>query len=365
MKMRQFYCAGGAVAVLATALFLAGCRSPSFPTALQRYEFKSPHMGTLFSLTLFAPNRATATNAAAAAFERIAALERAMTDYDPDSELMRLCQQPVGVPVRVSNDLFDVLAKAQQVAQLSDGAFDATIGPYVRLWRRARRTQALPSAELLAAAAEPVGYRKLRLDARNKTVTLTVPKMQLDLGGIAKGYAADNALRVMKSKGITRALVAASGDIAVSDPPPGKRGWRIGIGAADAPGTNLAETILLRNAAISTSGDTEQFVEINGKRYSHIVNPKTRIGLTESIQVSIVGKNAAATDSFATAVSVLGVKRGLALVKSQPDMAALILRRTNEQNEVFTSRSFGRIPRALDSAAGTEVQSSDSQAKVR
>ena len=346
MTMRQLLRTANAAAVLAGALLLAGCHSPSSSPALQRFEFKSPHMGTLFSITLYAPDSATATNAAAAAFERITALDRMMTDYDPDSELMQLCQRPVGTPIRVSDDLFDVLQKAQRVAELSDGAFDATVGPYVRLWRRARRTQALPSAEALAAAGAPVGYKKLRLDVRNKAVTLTVPNMQLDLGGIAKGYAADNALRVLKSKGINHALVAASGDIVVGDPPPGKTGWRVGISAPNAGESKLVKTVLLRNGAVSTSGDTEQFVEIGDTRYSHIVNPKTGIGLTEGFQVSIFGKNATATDSFATAVSVFGANRGLALVESQAGMAALILKKNGDRTEVFTSRRFNRVLRA-------------------
>ena len=303
-------------------------------------------MGTLFSITLYAPDSATATNAAAAAFKRITSLDRMMTDYDPDSELMQLCSQPVGVPARVSNDLFDVLQKAQRVAELSEGAFDPTVGPYVRLWRRARRTQTLPSSEALAAAGEPAGYKKLRLDARNRTVTLTVPNMQLDLGGIAKGYAADKALVELKSRGVTCALVAASGDIAAGDPPPGKPGWRVGIGTPDTAGNKLTRTILLRNAAVSTSGDAEQFVEINGTRYSHIVNPNTGIGLTERIQVSIIAKDVATTDAFATAVSVLGTKRGLALVESQPNLAALILRKSGDTTEEFASRRFKKIPQA-------------------
>jgi len=154
-----------------------------------------------------------------------------MTDYDPESELMQLCQKPFGQPVHVSDELFEVLQESQRVAELSDGAFDVTVGPVIRLWRRARRTEILPPAEALARARESVGYKKLKLDSRRKTVTLTVPNMQLDLGGIAKGYAADKALEVLKSHGINRALVAASGDIAAGDPPPGTRGWRVGVGA--------------------------------------------------------------------------------------------------------------------------------------
>ncbi|MCU0783462.1 MAG: FAD:protein FMN transferase [Verrucomicrobia bacterium] len=327
-------------------------------------------MGTLFTITLYAPDETRARGASDAAFAKIAALDRMMTDYDPESELMLLCQKPAGQPVRVSNELFDVLQKSQRLAELSDGAFDVTVGPVVRLWRRARRTETLPPPEMLAHARAAVGYKKLKLDARNQTVTLTVLDMQLDLGGIGKGYAATKALEVLKGHGLPRALIAASGDIAAGDPPPGRRGWRVGIGnlvgtrsTASQNSTNelrtrwnaslpredeppLSKTLLLRNAAASTSGDMEQFVEIDGRRYSHIVDPRTGVGLTERLQVTIIAKSATATDSFATAVSVLGLERGLVLVESQPGLAAFILRKNGGQTETFESRGFKNIPRA-------------------
>src|SRR5262249_53417322 len=151
-------------------------------------------MGTQFKIVLYAPDDGTAAKAKQAAFERIAALDGIMSDYRPTSELMRLCQKAGGDSVKVSGDLFTVLTRAQEVADLSDGAFDVTVGPLVRLWRRARRTQQLPPADELAAAKALVGFRKVRLDAREHTVQLRQAGMQLDLGGIAKGYAADQAL---------------------------------------------------------------------------------------------------------------------------------------------------------------------------
>ena len=165
--------------------------------------------------------------------------------------------------------------------KLSDGAFDVTVGPYVRLWRFARKRKVLPTPAEIATARAAVGWQKLRLDPRARTVTLLVPNMRLDLGSIGKGYAADQALQILKGRGIDRALVAASGDIAVGNPPPGQRGWKVGIARLwwrhqRAP---LAP-LLLHNAGISTSGDTEQFIEINGVHYSHIVNPATGLGLT-------------------------------------------------------------------------------------
>jgi thiamine biosynthesis lipoprotein len=348
------------IAAAVTIGLATGCRSTP-DSGLHRYEFKQPHMGTLFAITLYAPHEAKAREASGAAFAKIAALDRMMTDYDPESELMQLCQKPFDQPVRVSDELFEILQKSQRVAELTNGAFDVTIGPVIRLWRRARRTESLPPPDALARARQSVGYKRLKLDPRQKTVTLTVPNMQLDLGGIAKGYAADKALEVLKSHGIKRALVAASGDLAIGDPPPGKPGWRVSIGAPSTDsasfldqreraetvfGAPIALTVLLRNAAISTSGDAEQFVEIGGKRYSHIVDPRTGVGLTEQLQVSIIAKRATDTDSFATAVSVLGLERGLALVDSQSGMAVFILRKTGDRAEVVQSRRFKRIPRA-------------------
>jgi len=341
------------VAVLLLCVALTGCRS-SVPTAtLHRFAFQQPHMGTLFTITLYAPNESVARGASEAAFAKIAALEGIMTDYDPESELMQLCQQPVGQPVRVSEELFEVLHKGQRVAELSDGAFDVTVGPVIRLWRRTRRTAELPAPELLARARAAVGWQKLKLDARQRTATLAVPNMQLDLGGLGKGFAADKALQVLKQHGVTRALIAASGDIAVSDPPPGRPGWRVSIGAPDfspggtndnsqqravtANGDPIVRTLLLKNAAISTAGDSEQFVEIGGVHYSHIVDPRTGVGLTNRLQVSVIARRATDADAFDTTVRVLGVKRGFALIEAQPGLAALVLTLEGGQMRSFES----------------------------
>ena len=236
------------VVALAAVLLLTACRAPSSPQTLHRFEFKHPAMGTLFTITLYAPNAPTAEAAADAAFKRIDALEDIMSDYQADSELMRLCDQPYGKPVPVSADLFDVLQRAQRISQLSDGSFDATIGPCVRLWRFARKRKVLPTPAEIATAQAAVGWQKLRLDSHTRTVTLLVPNMRLDLGGIGKGYAADAAMQILKGRGLTRALVAASGDIAAGDPPPGQPGWKVGIATLGTRTNQLARTIILHNA---------------------------------------------------------------------------------------------------------------------
>ncbi len=297
-------------------------------------------MGTLFTITLYARALPEATSAAEAAFKRIDTLEDILSDYQADSELLRLCDQPEGKPVPVSPELFDVLQRAQQIAALSDGAFDVTVGPYVRLWRFARTRKVLPHPTEVAEASAAVGYRKLRLDPHTCTVTLLVPKMRLDVGGIAKGYAADKALELLKGRGINRALVAASGDIAIGDPPPGQAGWSVGITGIDALANELSRTVLLHNAGVSTSGDTEQFIEIGGVRYSHILNPATGLGLTNRIQATVIAPNATTTDAIATTVCVLGVERGLAVVEKLPNAATLILLKQDGEIRRYVSRRF-------------------------
>ncbi len=301
-------------------------------------------MGTLFRINLYAPDQAGAEKAAQLAFHRVDALEDVMSDYQADSEVMRLCDQPYGTPVPVSADLFAALELGENMARASGGAFDVTVGPFVRLWRFSRKRQTLPTPAELAAARASVGWVKLRLDKANRTATLLAPNMRLDLGGLGKGYAADAALKVLKEQGITRALVAGSGDIALGDPPPGESGWKVGITAID-NSTDATRTIRLHNAGISTSGDTEQFVEIDGRRYSHIVNPATGLGMTQRIQSTVIAPNATTTDMLGTTLCVLGMQKGLALADATPGTAALVLVKEDGVTKSFASRRFSRLAR--------------------
>lgn len=311
-----------------------------------RFEFESKHMGTTFRIVLYAANMDRAKKAADAAFARVAELDGMMSDYKQTSELMRLCKRfatEVGEPVKVTDDLFFVLQKAQEMSKKSDGAFDVTVGPVVQLWRLARRTQELPDPKEFASAREKVGYQKIKLDAAKKTVQLTTPGMQLDLGGIAKGYAADEALKLLKEKfGITQALVGAYGDIACGDPPPGKEAWNVEI--APISKSQKVRTLNLANAAVSTSGDLEQFVVIKGVRYSHIVDPKTGLGLTGQRSVTVIAPRGVTADSMTKAVSLLPPEQALKLVEDTPGAAAYIVILDKDDKPVVTvSKRFSHF----------------------
>lgn len=330
-----------AIFAVSLILFIA-CHSTAKAdsTNLNRYEFSEPHMGTLISVTLYAPNAYLANGAAEAAFRTFAKLEKTMSSYDTNSELMRLCREPSGQPVHVSPELLEIIQKSVKVAKETDGAFDITVGPFIRAWRTARKTHVLPTPEQIAELRKSVGYEKLRLDARHQTVTLLAPDMELDLGGIGKGFAADKAMLAMKKWGVTRALVAASGDIAIGDAPPGRPGWKVGIQALDGAPSDLARTVVLHNAGVSTSGDTEQNVLINGIRYSHIIDPKTGLGMTNHIQTTIIGPNATATDGLDTPTAILGLERSMKLIDSKPGLAALIVTSDADGKHYHASREF-------------------------
>ncbi len=283
-------------------------------------------MGVPFAAAFYAPDEASANKAIDAAWARIEHLNSLMSDYDSTSELMRLCRDSrPGQPIRVSPELFRVLSKSVEVSERSDGAFDVSVGPLVKLWRRARRQKEFPDPKLLQEARELVGWRNIRLHCETCSVELLKPGMKLDLGGIAVGYAADEAIRVLKQHGIASALIDGSGDIVVSGPPPGMTGWRIGIASLREPEAAPQHFAMLANCSISTSGDAYQFVELNGQRYSHIVDPNTGLGLTERCSVTVIATNGITADALATAVSVLGPERGLKLIDSQPCAAALFV----------------------------------------
>lgn len=322
-----------------------GENSPEDSPAL--LTFQEGHMGAQFTIRTWAvPSRQEAAKeAVAAAFERIHTLEKIFSDYLVDSEIARLTAIRAGEAVAISPDLFHVLDRAETLSRETDGAFDVTIGPMVRLWRQARKNHRLPTPERVTQARERTGWQKLVLDRETPALTMEADSMQFDFGGIAKGYAADAAMAILQQRGFPQSLVAASGDIVVGDPPPGDEHWKVGIRSLDVvlagdPDRKLTGSIPLTNGAISTSGDTQQAITLDDVRYSHIVDPETALGLTERIAVTVIGPDTTTTDSYATAVSVLGKERGLAFIEGKEGVECLILQ-ADAEGEITETRSSG------------------------
>jgi thiamine biosynthesis lipoprotein len=294
-------------------------RAASERSSVDRFEYSQVHMGVPVAIRLYA-DEASARSAATAAFARIAALDQMMSDYRPDSELRRL-EGNVGRVSVVSAELFEVLQHALRIARASDGAFDPTVGPLVALWREARATRRLPERAAIASAKSRVGWRKLELDRSRRAVRLTGRGMRLDLGGIAKGYIIQQALQTLAAHGVTRALIEAGGDIVAGDPPPDREGWRIDTGSA-ADDTFREQVARLQRRSLATSGPTAQFVEIDGVRYSHVVDPRTGLGLTNNVVAHVIADDGATADALSTALTVVGPEGAQALLVRFPRVLA-------------------------------------------
>ena len=330
--------------MLLTFIAILHAGTSSRDAEFRAFEAVEPHMGTLFRIKLYAGSEAQAQSAFRMAFDRVSRLDEILSDYKPHSELNCVGRTSVGRAVPVSNDLFQVLSAARKVAEQTDGAFDITVGALTHLWRNSRKAGNIPSPQELQTVIGRCGFRKLHLDPAKRSASVDVPGMELDAGGIAKGYAADEALTVLRRSGVTRALVAASGDLAMSDAPPGKTGWLVGVDSLDSAGQPFTRVLLLANAAVSTSGDSEQHIDAGGKRYSHILNPRTGMALTSQLTVTVVASTGTEADAIATAVSVLGRDAGLAFVERQAGMAALLVDRATTPALVIASRRFNLLP---------------------
>lgn len=328
----------GAVLALLIPLVL----TPRASAELKRYEFLQIRMGIPVELIFYAGDASVANQAADAAYARLRQLDRTFSDYDPDSELRQLCARGgSGESIPVSEDLMRVLKAAQALSSKTDGAFDTTVGPVVHLWRIARRDRTLPDPKRLEQARKLVGYSQIRLNEEARTVTLQSKEMRIDLGAIAKGDALDQTAKVLASFGITSYLIDASGDILVGNPPPEAEAWKIDIEPIRPPASPRPPLRLhLANCAVATSGDAYQFIEIDGTRYSHIVDPSTGLGLTTRSSVTVIAKTGIEADSLASAVSVLGPKKGLKLIATIPAAHARIVQIVEEREQVTFSPCF-------------------------
>lgn len=262
-----------------------------------RVERTHPAMGTQFRIVVYVADSASAIPTIEQAFARVDTLEMIMSDYRNDSELNRLTRTAGrDTFVTVSEDLWNVLRLAQRISRRSRGAFDGSIGPLSKLWRRAFRQREMPAAEDLALAQSRVNYRWIKLRKRDRSVRLRRPEMRLDLGGIAKGYAIDAAAAVLRDAGIHRLLIDGGGDLYLGNPPPDRPGWRVRSPQGETE---------LHHVAIATSGDQYRYLEWAGRRYSHLIDPRTGYGVTHRRWVTVQAPSAVVADALASAASIL------------------------------------------------------------
>lgn len=309
-------------------------------SAQTRFSFHRGLMGTQFNLIFYAPDSITAQQVNAAVSARMDTLNQIMSDYLDGSEINRLSATAgSGWWVPVSADLFLVLQKAQTIARLSNGRFDPTIGALSLLWRRAVRRKEFPTARERRRARRAVGYRLMELDSVSRSVRLRKSGMRLDVGGIGQGFAVDEALKTVHKLGIRAVLIDIGGDILVGEAPPQSAGWRVEIGSGKANDRDTT-TIVLHNAAITTSGDTYRFLEHNGRRYSHIMDPRSGLGLRHFVRATVLAPTGYQADALTKVFSVAGLRKSENLLKRFPGIDLLMVENKNGRLRLWQSAGF-------------------------
>lgn len=278
-----------------------------------KVEVQQLHMGMMVSLTVYAPSLEAGRQVCRAVFERVSALDQGIfSDYRAESELRRLAGESGFEPVRLSPELFTVLEAACRLAAETEGRFDPTAGPVIRLWRQARKQRLLPDPDQLQAARVAGDFRRLRLDPVARTVAWSGPAPELDLGAIAKGYIGDQALVRCRELGAPRAMFAAGGDMVLGDAPPQAEGWPV-----DVPLGEGGEVIHRSRCAISISGDTSQYLDLDGVRYSHVIDARSGQALTHRQACLVIAPTGLQADALATAGTLLEPAFFRALLQAQ------------------------------------------------
>jgi len=304
-----------------------------------------PVMGTFANVIAIAPDLHTAKNAVEKAFEEFEKVEKLASYYRTDSQINRINQNASKQAVQISDGTFEVIKKAIKFSKLTNGAFDITVAPLVELFKKAEDVNSLPQKNEIESARSKVGFQKLILDTVNKTIQFSVEGMRIDLGGIAKGYAIDNAAEAMKIAGAAGGMIDIGGDIRVfGNPPKGRHCWLIGLQNPDTPKTDISKdnyllVLKLNNIAVATSGDYRRFYFIKGQKFSHIFDTNTGSSSDKLSSVSIIADNAVKADALATAVSVMGKDKGLNLIEKLPQTEAILIASANKEKIIKTSRA--------------------------
>lgn len=305
-------------------------------------------LGTFVTITAHGQDRALLNRAATAAFDEIRRVDALMSIHRTDSELSRVNRMAASEPIRVSAELFEVLTTAHHIATATEGGFDVTTRPLIELWGFVWKDYRFPTDQELQAALPLVGFTLIQLDATRQTVFFKRPGVSIDLGGIAKGYAVDAALRRLQSLGVTNAMVKAGGDLRVSGSPPNESGWTVQLEDPRKQGRRVA--IRLHDAALSTSGDYENFFVHNGKRYSHIIDPRTGMPIDDAASCTVIAQTCMESDAWATACMIYGVDASIETFGNQFAIRFILAPENNPEGalEVHATEGFPRPPIAPD-----------------
>lgn len=278
-------------------------------------------MGTMVRVELWHEDAEEGKAAIAAVMDEMRRIDRLMSTYLEDSELSRVNREAAAKSVTVSRELFDLISRSLKMSEITEGAFDITYASAGHLYDFRRKIK--PSQEALEKALPGIDYHHVRLDSETHSIRFLRSGVRIDLGGIAKGHAVDRSIALLQARGVKQTIVSAGGDSRVIGDRRG-RPWMVGIRDPRRK-DQMAAVLPLRDTAISTSGDYERYFELDGIRYHHIINPSSGHPATGVRSVTVIGSDSTTMDALSTSVFVLGVKRGMALVESLPDVEAVVI----------------------------------------
>ena len=308
---------------------------------LKRFEFSENKMGSPFGIIFYHTDSTEAMQIAKQCFSIVDSLNTIFSDYNSESEVGKLALQTNQTDIKVSDELFAMIVSSKDAWTRSRKTFDVTIGALTQLWRKVKKENRFPSETEIKAAKDLTGFKNLIINERSKTISFKKPGIRLDFGGIVPGYASQRVIDFLKTKNINIALVDASGDIVISDAPPGKNGWTIGINLPEDENEVWDKKLELKNFAVSTSGDVYRYIVHQGKKYSHIVDPRTGYGVTSQRNVTVIASFGADADWLATACSILPIKKALSLAKKE-HAAVFIATLNNDKIITYQSKSFDK-----------------------
>jgi thiamine biosynthesis lipoprotein len=294
-------------------------------------------MGNLFELSVVAESEQWANERIDEGIKEIQRIERLLTTFSDDSETNQVNASAGIKPVEVSRETFELIKRSIMISNVTQGSFDITYGSIdKRLWNFDQQMTSLPDFETARKMVRLINYRNIILDEEKCTVYLSQPRMRIGFGGIGKGYAAERAKAIMKQQGVTSGVVNASGDLTAWGLQPNGKKWTIGIANPDVS-SQVFSKLNISEMAVATSGNYEKFIVIDGKKYSHTINPRTGMPVTGIKSVTIITTNAEIADAMATPVTIMGVRAGLDMINQMKDIEAIVI---DDNDRLYTSKGI-------------------------
>ena len=306
---------------------------------IARFSFSEQKMGSPLNIIFYAPDSLVANKQAKACFQLIDSLNHIFSNYDSSSELTRINKNAGMTKNRTSPLMWELINLSKEAFIKSNGAYNIAMGPLTQMWRIARRSKIFPTQAQIKSNLLLCNFNKIQINNIDHSIYLSAKGMQLDFGGIGKGYIAQKVVDYLKKEGITESIVDAGGDIVLGDAPPNKKGWIVGVNKPEQAEDLLPEKLQLHNLSVATSGDVYQFIEHNGKKYSHIIDPATGYGVSSLRNVTVIAKDGALADWLATACSILPINQAKKLATTM-HAELLITEFRNNRIQPYTTKGF-------------------------